>query len=762
MANGFNRRGFVQLILGSVVGIHATPVVWKLMDDVAIWTQNWAWVPRPKDGEVAWTTTYSPICHGGCGVRIRLVNSFEGGGDLGGVRVGGLGVKVDGDPRHPVTRGGVCPTCLSSLQYMYDEAIRVTTPLARTGKAGRLAPIGWDDALNQLVTALKDLRDKGQAHTVAALTPAGGGTLEALVEYFLEAYGSPNFLRMPSGRDSWDAAAAAMLGGGNLGFNFEGVDFVLSLGAGLLEGFGDEVWSRRNYAALRRLPDKPNVPFWMADSRASNTASAADKWLAIKPGTEGALALGLCHLVIKKGKAGAKLSGLGEFKTEVLAKYAPAATAKITGVSVKDLEACAAALVKAKNPMVIWGRGKGNQPDGLYNSMAALALNALLGAVGRTVVRVPEAPLTRLPSTKTPSQPRLDGAKPPLSRWRLNGLVDAVSQGEPYPLNLLMIFGANPAFAAPQAPAFRAALKKIKKVVCFSTFLDETAQAADLVLPAPFYLETWNDAYTPMGVPFPVYSLGAPLFRFKNIKSRNPGDVLLQVARKLGGDVAAGVKGWKKFEDVIKFRVKGLVGKGKVGPAAAPGDFKKFWKALVQNGFWADEAAKPAKAGPIALVSPVLKKLGAQGPQAAMPHYAPLQGADAKKYPFVLVPYELSSLSEDGVPFSPFMTKLMEDHLLRGHESFVEMNPATGHQLGLAWGDRVYLEGSSGRIKVRVDLTERARPGYVFAPVGLGHTAFDHFIKGKGANTMDAVTVTSDPLSGLPVWPTSRVKVVKA
>ncbi|MBU1742611.1 MAG: molybdopterin-dependent oxidoreductase, partial [Proteobacteria bacterium] len=347
MANGFNRRGFVQLILGGVAGIHATPVVWKMMDDVAIWTQNWAWVPRPKDGDVAWTTTYSPICRGGCGVRIRLVNSFEGEGDLGGVQVGGLGVKVDGDPNHPVTKGGVCPTCLSSLQLMYDEAIRVTKPLARMGKAGQLVPIGWDDALNRLVAALKELRDKGQAHTVAALTRAGGGTLEAFVEYFLAAYGSPNFLRMPSGQDSWDAAAAAMLGGGSLGFNFENVDFVLSLGAGLLEGFGDEVWSRRNYAALRRLPEKPNVPFWMADSRASNTASAADKWLAVKPGTEGALALGLCHLLVKAGgKIPAGVSGLGEFKQKVLPRYSPDKVAAITGVKAADLAALAEKLQK--------------------------------------------------------------------------------------------------------------------------------------------------------------------------------------------------------------------------------------------------------------------------------------------------------------------------------------------------------------------------------------------------------------------------------
>ncbi len=799
MANGFNRRGFVGLILGGVVGIHATPVIWKLMDDVAIWTQNWSWVPVPKGGEVASTTTFSPICRGGCGVRVRLVNPRDGEGDQGGLKVGGLGVKVEGDPHHPVTRGGVCPTCLSSLQYLYDDALRVKTPLARLGKTGPLVPVTWDEAMGRLVKALKELRDKGQAHTVAALTQSGGGTLEELAAYFLTAYGSPNFLQMPSGRDSTAAAAAAMLGAAGVGFDFPEADFVLSLGAGLLEGFGDEVWSRRAYADLRRLPDKPDVPLWMADARASNTASAADKWLPVKPGTEGVLALGLCHLVAAQGaKVPAGTVGLAEFSKKVLPAYAPDKVLALTGLKAlgfktKILSDLAAALLKAERPLVIWGRGKGNQPDGLYNSMAALALNALIGAVGKTVKPVADLPLTRFPQPKLDDvaqkglkQPRADGALAPLSRWRVNGLWEAAVKGRPYPVNLLLVFGANPVFASPDTGAARAALRKIGTVVCFTPLMDETALAADLVLPAPFYLETWQDAYTPLGFPKPVYSLGSPLFKVTKFKSKHPGDVLIQAARKLGGTVAGSfdvkrpvvvkkkkiMKAWQGFEDVLKYRVAGLAGKGQVGPAAAPADPDKLWKALVRNAFWVSDAAA-AKAPKIELVSGLIARLAgkpeaaarvkglAQPALAALPHYEPLPAGD-KKYPYLLVPYELSSLREDGVPFSPFMTKIMDDHLLRRHESFVEINPALGQKLGLSWGDLVRLVGPGGSIEVRVDLTERAMPGYVFAPVGLGHTAFDHFIKGKGANTLDVVTVAQDPLSGLPVWPTSRIQIVKA
>jgi len=56
----WDRRAFVKFVVGAVAGLHASPLVPKLMDDVAIWTQNWSWVPVPEKGELAFANTYIP------------------------------------------------------------------------------------------------------------------------------------------------------------------------------------------------------------------------------------------------------------------------------------------------------------------------------------------------------------------------------------------------------------------------------------------------------------------------------------------------------------------------------------------------------------------------------------------------------------------------------------------------------------------------------------------------------------------------------
>jgi anaerobic selenocysteine-containing dehydrogenase len=109
----------------------------------------------------------------------------------------------------------------------------------------------------------------------------------------------------------------------------------------------------------------------------------------------------------------------------------------------------------------------------------------------------------------------------------------------------------------------------------------------------------------------------------------------------------------------------------------------------------------------------------------------------------------------------PFMTKLLFDFQLKGNDSFVEINPETAGRAGLKEGDRVELQTERGTVKVRVHLTQAARPGVVFIPTGLGHTAFDSFIKGKGVNANEILVVRQEQITGLATWWDTRVKISK-
>ena len=170
----FNRRNFIKLLLGGAVGIHLTPLPWKLMDDSAIWTQNWPWVPVPPEGAVSHAPSVCLLCPGGCGIEVRKVD--------------GRAVKIEGRTDYPVNPGGICPLGAGALQLLYNENIRFTGPMKRVGPRGqgRFVEISWDEALGTLAEHISSLRSQGRPEALAAVdgNPARA-TVSLLIRRFL-------------------------------------------------------------------------------------------------------------------------------------------------------------------------------------------------------------------------------------------------------------------------------------------------------------------------------------------------------------------------------------------------------------------------------------------------------------------------------------------------------------------------------------------------------------------------------------------------
>jgi anaerobic selenocysteine-containing dehydrogenase len=126
-----------------------------------------------------------------------------------------------------------------------------------------------------------------------------------------------------------------------------------------------------------------------------------------------------------------------------------------------------------------------------------------------------------------------------------------------------------------------------------------------------------------------------------------------------------------------------------------------------------------------------------------------------------MVPYEMANLASSGVPSPPFLYKTIFDDQLLGNESFAAINPATASEHHLEQGDQIIIESAAGAVQVLVNLSEGAMPGFVYMPMGFGHTAYDEFIREKGANPNDIIHAGKDPLSGQPVWWATPVKIIK-
>jgi anaerobic selenocysteine-containing dehydrogenase len=719
-----DRRSFLSFVIGGAAGTALTPLPWKLTDDLSIWSQNWPWTPVPDSGEVTYVNSTCTLCPGGCGIAVRKVDD----------RV----VKIEGIAGHPVNNGGVCVLGLAGPQLLYGP-YRVRQPLKRSGSRGQnqWEPISWEAALGEVADKLNQMRAKNETNALACVTGAGRGSAYQLLARFLKFYGSPNLMTAASSADA-QAQALRLLTGidGQAAYDLENSTYVLSFGAGLLEGWGNPA---RVFRANSRRVDKAGKLI-QAEPRLSNTAAKADKWLAIVPGSEMDLALGLSAVIIGEAlyKSDVILNqteGFEAFKAMVLEKYSTDKVATATGLDKSIIVALAREFAKAEKPLAVCGRGQGQTAGSLFEALAVASLNALVGGIGRSgglwVVPLPESgdwPAVEMDAvaTQAMAKPRLDGAGPESANL-LHRLAPSIVNGKPYPLQMLLVCEANPYYTLPDSQTVKAAWDKIPFIVSLTSYLDETAQNADLILPLHTYLERYEDVVGSAGFTKPFIGLVRPATN-PLYDTRHPGDVILNLAKAVGGGIAAAFA-WEDYQACLE---------------EAMGD---KWPVLKEQGYWIDEKFKPLQAdGALKTASGKLEMAAIIQQKAPLP----IQG-DEGAFPLVLVAYDNIRLAGNAIESPPFLAKIIEDTVLKGGELFVEVNPKTAQKLGIGEGARAELVTPKGKAVVRIHLYDGIRPDMVAMPRGLGHTGGGQykFLAGKGLNFNAFIGPVEDPASGL-------------
>jgi anaerobic selenocysteine-containing dehydrogenase len=703
----------------------------------------WPWTPVPKDGEASYVNSSCTLCPGGCGITVRKIDDRA--------------VKIEGMNGHPVNNGGLCIMGLSGLQLLYGPS-RVKTPLKRVGKRGQghWEKISWKDAVSQVAETLGDLREKGQSHTVGFISDSDRGTVPRLFERFLTVYGSPNLMRPSSIMDSYELTLHLMQGAQALpGFDFENANFILSFGSGILDGWGSPVRMFRANSTWCNTGGK----VIQIEPRLSNTAAKSDKWIPINPGTEAALALGIAHVIIKESLYDAEFvnyysEGFEGWKRFVLDEYNPDSIATITGIDSTTIIALARSFARASKPLAICGRGQGTTPGSLNECIAVHALNALVGNINKKggIFAVAEPDYISWPPVEMDAaaaagmqNDRLDGAgsqKYPFSRYLLNRLPQALNSGEPYPLNALFIAGTNPLYQMADSKAVKKAFDKVPFVVSFSSYMDETAHHADLILPNHVYLERYEDIPTPAGIPRPVIGLSRPVVE-PLYHTKHTGDVIILLAKAMGGTLSDAFA-WNSYEECLKQTL----------------GYK--WQVMVEKGFWSypeffvqtHEESFDTVSGKFEFVPKETARLKEFTPVGI--------GGDKTDYPLLLIPYDSIRLANGVVGDPPFVMKTVDDTVLKGTDVFIELNPKTAGEHGLREGQLAMLNTPVGKARVRVHLFDGIMPGIVALPRGLGHTAFDDYLAGKGINFNELIGPVEDSVSGLDAAWGIRVKLAKA
>jgi anaerobic selenocysteine-containing dehydrogenase len=545
----------------------------------------------------------------------------------------------------------------------------------------------------------------------------------------------------------------------------------------------------------------------VVDSRLNVTAAKCDEWVPIRPGTLGALALGMAYVLIKSGAVNESFIknwtfGYDDFKDDqgkmhlgfkrfVLEQYTLERAQDITGIPGSTIAKLAGEFGSNKPALAILPTGRGDllSGNGLYTALAISALNALVGSIeipgGVQVQHYADyASWSALPSDavaeKSRALPRVDGAGAdyPVSFSAYQTLADNLSKAKPYAINALFLLNTNPVLDAPQGRRFIDALKK-SFVVSFNPTLDESAAYADLILPSLTFFEMWQDdviegtGYAGVAMRQPVV---APVR-----DGCNPGDAILQIAKQLGGAVSQAMP-WRSFLDVIKFRI---------------GALQISWDDLVKNGAWSALVYNFAQPGSKAW-SKVVGRDRVNAPKdgrydffsrelfaalnpstssgqvpsddvACLPHFEfPAEPANAD-YPFLLTCQETMTQPRSCVGVVPSLQEIYGLQVGARWDSWVEIHPKAARVLGIKKDDWVWVESAAGKIRARAKLVEGIWQNAVNVPYGQG--AFTSAQWGRetstakrvvGANPLQLVSTGAEKVSGLPMMLPTRVKIYKA
>lgn len=731
-------------------------------------------------GEEKWIPSVCQLCPAECGLRVRVV--------------GGLAVKIEGNPLHPLNQGKPCPRAQATLQVLYDPD-RMQHPLRRVGERGegQWEPISWEEAIAQVADHLRGLHQQGQAHTLLFLHDALSGQMRELIDHFCRAYGSSNVVAA-DGLDAERLTHLLTQGWFDLAaHDWEETAYVLFFGGSFLEDWQPQVHILRAYSYMRRGRPDRRTRIVQIGPRFSVSAAKSDEWLPLLPGRQGALALGMAHVIIRERLydhvfVADHTEGFDDFAALVLKEYTPEAVAGLTGVPAETIKRLAREFAGSRPAVAVAGRGLGEGTNALFNHVAIHALNALVGSVDVPggILRPQQPPFTPwqpdVPDES--SQPRLDGAGTtayPLAANALHTLPERIVTGAPYAPQALFFYEVNPLFEGAGASRWRAAFEHIPLVVSFSSFMDESTRYADLVLPNHTFLERWVDGTPPGGLGVPTVGVGQPAVE-PLYDTRHTGDVLLSLARAIG-DPLADLFPWSDYEELLRIRTQGLF---EAGGSIRAGDFDQFWGEFVKRGVWVGapyafgqwEEVLTTPSGRfqfrLAGLEEALSRigeenvgfLGLEGEEGvlALPHHEPPRYAgDGTEYPLHLIPYQMIADAGCRAPNAPLLWEMYGLHLKEMWHNWVEIHPETAHRLGIHDGDQVWVESPQGRIQLKARLYEGAMPDAVNIPLGGGHTAGGRWASQVGGgNVAEIVVPQTDPLAGTAAWCGTRVRVYKA
>jgi thiosulfate reductase/polysulfide reductase chain A len=681
------------------------------------------------------------MCAVRCPIRIEVQN--------------GSVTWIEGNPYVPGIEGALCSKGSAGIAFEYDSE-RPQYPIIRTGErgSGQWRKATWDEALGYIADKLKIVKNKYGAKAIALADRSGPFT--DLTKSFIKALGSPNY----SDHDDSCAKNVNMAcqslfgyGRGELGYDFSNTKYIVLFGRNIFES----IQVKEVNTVLDGMEKGAKLVY--VDIRATVTASKADKFLTIRPGTDYAMLLALVHVVLKerlydKEYVNRYVLGLTELEAFV-APYTPEWAEKETGIAAHDIYAIAREAAVAK-PNVIFHGGwmLSRYIDSFYASRMLYILNSLLGSVeskgGLIIAKGPKDAgvkgLNSLGANIPDVADKIVDAEmkeKSIGTGHLVNLYKAIKTGEPYPVKAFIAYRFDPIAAFPDPDEQRRVLDDLDLLVAIDVNYSDTAWYADVILPESTYLERSNIIATQKG-PKPGFVMRRQAMA-PRYDSKPAWEIFTLLAERMGVGQYFPYKGiediWNyqlagtgvKIED---FGAKGLIGLAK-DPIMMLRDAIKFTTV----------------SGKIELVSSKLEKSGFH---SFAPYVAPKKPAEGSfRLTFGRTAVHAHAQSQN----NPYLNEIVPENSLW-------INADEARKLGINNGDMVEVsaEGYSGNIRAYV--TPYIHPEAVFMLHGFGNEVplkTRSFKKGlRDTKFQKGLLETVDPVGGGVAYLECMVGVKKA
>lgn len=662
---------------------------------------------------------------------------------------------IEGSPYVPGIEGALCAKGSAGLAFEYDTE-RPQFPMIREGArgSGQWRRASWEEALDFIAEKLTAVKTQHGAKAIALADRSGPFT--DLTKSFLKAIGSPNYFdHDDSCAKNVNMACQSLFGygRGEIGYDFANTKHIVLLGRNIFES----LQVKEVNMVLDGMANGAKMTY--IDIRATVTASKADKFLTIRPGTDYAFLLALIHVILKERLYNVEYvarycTGLTELE-QFVQPYTPEWAEAETGIPAFEITALAHDVSAAK-PHVIFHGGwmLSRYIDSFYCSRALYILNALMGSVeskgGLTIAKGPKDAgakgLNSLGKNMPDVADKIVDATMPnksLGTGHMVNLFKAIRTGEPYPIKAFFAYRFDPIAAFPDPAAQKKVFDNLDLLVAVDVNYSDTAWYADVILPEATYLERSNILITQKG-PKPGFAMRRQAMQ-PRYDSKPAWEIFTLLAARMG---AGELMPWKSIEEIWQFQLEGTG--VKIEDFDAKGSVGLSKDAIMMPR---DDIKFTTGSGKIELVS---EKMAKAGFPSFVPYVSPKKPAEGMfRLTFGRTGVHAHAQSQNNM----YLNEIIGENTLW-------INDAEAAKLGIKDGDLAEVSSEEYTGTIRAKVTPFMHPEAVFMLHGFGNEVplkTRSFKKGLRDNCFQkGLLETVDPVGGGVAYMEAMVSVKKA